>query len=87
MFQNTESSELREKEQWCLQESARKIVPQVIIYCSPTAGQARKHGFRKNDALSHLFYFLKILQAKFNQCEHSLSFLKMSTLLFILGIR
>lgn len=46
MFQNIEASEPREKGQWCLQESERKIVLQVIICYNPTAGQARKHSFR-----------------------------------------
>ena len=81
MFQNTEASEPREKEQWCQQESGRSIVLQVIICYNPTIGQARKHNFRKMVVTwSHVFWFLEILQTNFNQkgfkCVNSFSFQK-----------
>lgn len=81
MFQNTEASEPREKEQWCQQESGRRIVLQVIICYNPTIGQARKHNFRKMVVTwSHVFWFLEILQTNFNQkgfkCVNSFSFQK-----------
>lgn len=47
MFQNTEASEPREKEPWCLQESERKTVLQVTICYNPTIGQAKKLSSRK----------------------------------------
>lgn len=80
MFQNTEASEPREKEQWCLQESGRKTVRRVIICYNPATGQAKKRSFRQMMTWSHVFQFLEILQASFNQkgfkCVNSFSFQK-----------
>ena len=78
MFQNTEASGPREKEQeWCQQESGRRIVLQVIICYIPAIGQARKHNFRKMVTWSHVFWFLEILQTNISQkgfkCVNSFS--------------